>query len=226
MNRSIRIASILSLVAAAAGAQNPPPPGGAPAPGPRRETAGPPAAEMLLSRAGELELTDQQVVRLAGIARRSAARRRALTAAFDSGRTRFTQPADSVARRQFRQRMDGEMGRAEEQMRVDQRDAIAVLTPDQQAKAWNMVASRGGPGRGREMGGRGMAGRGMAGRGRVGMRPERGPRPGRPMAEPGMRREPGFGPERLQRRRGDEFAPPMRRAPVRRPDAQGVGSGE
>jgi Spy/CpxP family protein refolding chaperone len=215
MNRSIRIASMLTLIASASAiAQNPPPPGGAPAPGPgpRREMGGPPAAEMLLSNVGELDLTDQQVVRLAAIARRSAARRRALTSAMDSARTRFTQPSDSIARRQFRQRMDAEMTRTEEQMRVDQRDAIAVLTPDQQAKAWNMVANRG-RGIGRVAG----AGRGdFGGRGRAGLRP------GRPERDPGMRRE-----EMRRRIRGDEFAPRVRGRPgVRRPDEPGRESGE
>jgi hypothetical protein len=173
--------------------------------------AGPPAAEMLLSNVGELELTDQQVVRLAAIARRSAARRRSLTSVMDSARTRFTQPGDSVARRQFRQRIDAEMTRAEEQMRVDQRDAIAVLTPDQQSKAWNMVANRGGArGAGRVAGARGEFGRGRPG-----------VRPGRPQGAPGLRRE-----EMRRRVRGDEFAPRERRPSVRRPDAQGTGSGE
>jgi hypothetical protein len=201
MNRVIRNLSVLSLIVSATAGAQAPPPGGAPAPGPgpRREMAGPPAAEMLLSNVGELELTDAQVVRLAGIARRSAARRRAMTAAFDSARTR--QPGDSAARQQFRQRMEADMRRTEEQMRTDQRDAIAVLTPDQQAKAWNMVANRGAARRGPDVG------RGFGGRGRVGARP------GRPMQNPGQRRE------QIQRRmRGDEFAPPMRRGPGRRPE--------
>jgi hypothetical protein len=146
---------------------------------------------MLLSNAGALELTDAQVVRLAGIARRSEARRKALRASFDSAATRFTQPGDSVARRQFRDRMRADLDRARDQGLVDQRDAIAVLNADQQAKAWQLVSNRGRAMRG--MGMRGMRGqRGMRGmmdrrppagmRGRMGdpdhrMRPRREARP-------------------------------------------------
>ena len=153
---TIRIAVLLCFAGATAAA--------AQAPRSRRPEAGPPAAQMLLAQTGELELTDAQVVRLAAIARRSETRRRSLRAAMDSAQTRFRgQPGDSVARRQFGQRMQADMQRAEEQMRADQRDAIAVLNADQQAKAWNMVANRGermrggrGPGSvGRMRGGRG-----------------------------------------------------------------------
>lgn len=136
MRSSVRIVVLLSFAAATAAT--------AQAPMPRRPEAGPPAAEMLLSQTGELELSDAQVVRLAAIARRSEARRRALRASMDSARARFGgQPADSVARRQFEQRMQADMQRAAEQMRTELRDAIAVLTADQQAKAWNRVANRG-----------------------------------------------------------------------------------
>lgn len=165
MRSSVRFAVLLSFAAATAAM--------AQAPMSRRPEAGPPAAQMLLSQTGELELTDAQVVRLAAIARRSEARRRALHASMDSARASFGgQLADSVARRQFEQRMQLDMQRAEDQMRTDQRDAIAVLTPDQQAKAWNMVANRGS----RMRGERGMR---EMGRMRVG-RGER-MRPSRPM---------------------------------------------
>lgn len=181
---TIRIAVLLCFAAATAAV--------AQGPMPRRADAGPPAAQMLLAQTGELELTDAQVVRLAAIARRSEARRRSLRAAMDSGQARFGgQPGDSVARRQFGQRMQADLQRAQEQMRTDQRDALAVLTADQQAKAWNMVANRGA----RMRGGRGPGdmGRMRGGRGDR-MRPlrpmdrnpgfrgqERGPRAPRPM---------------------------------------------
>jgi len=115
----------------------------------------------MLAHTGELDLTDAQVVKLAAIARRSEARRRAAGAAIDSARTRFGPQsglADSSARRQFRDRMRSDFSRLRDQAQGDQRDAIAVLTSDQQARAWNMVSARG-----RGMGGRG--GRGGMGRG-------------------------------------------------------------
>ncbi|HYC50598.1 MAG TPA: Spy/CpxP family protein refolding chaperone [Gemmatimonadaceae bacterium] len=121
-----------------------------------------PAAKLLLSSTGELGLTDQQVVRLAAIARRSEARRVSMRAAMDSARIRFT-PGDTAGRRQFAARMRADAERAREQQRADQRDAIAILTPDQQAKAWEMVANRG---------------RAMRGSGVRGMRPARGMRQG------------------------------------------------
>jgi hypothetical protein len=138
MMQALRAIALLSVgVTALAAAQGP---GGGPAAPSRRA----PAAQMLLSHVGELELTDAQVVRLAAIARRSEARRRSMRLAMDSARTRFeTQPADTAARRQFRQRMEADLTRAEEQSRADQRDAIAILNADQQAKAWDLVARRG-----------------------------------------------------------------------------------
>src|SRR5829696_5067112 len=69
------------------------------------------AAQMLLAHTGELGLTDAQVVRLAGIARRAETRRASLRASMDSARQRFApgQPGDSTARRQFRLRMQADM---------------------------------------------------------------------------------------------------------------------
>jgi len=165
----IRTFALLSLAAATSMSAQVPqvPPAGAPA-----SQAGP-AAKLLLANTGELELTDAQVVRLAAIARRAEARRRSMRATLDSARTRFgpSGPADSVARRQFRDRVRSDFDRTREQARVDQRDAIAVLTPDQQARAWELVANRGrgvGPMRRGGMGRGGMQ-RGMRGMGR-GMR--------------------------------------------------------
>jgi Spy/CpxP family protein refolding chaperone len=131
-------------------------------------------AQYLLAHTGELNLTDAQVTRLAAIARRSAERRRAFRAQMDSIR-----PAqgvaggrpDSAARAQMRQRfekMQPAMQRLRDQSQTDRRDAIAILTPDQQARAWERIAAsgrmqRGGMGRGFR------PGRGMSG-GRMGMR--------------------------------------------------------
>jgi hypothetical protein len=183
--KSIRILAVLSVAAAtSAAAQGPPP-------GPRGSAPRQPAAEMLLSQTGELGLTDAQVVRLAAIARRSEARRRAMRASMDSAEGRFRQPGDSVARRQFGERMRAELPRAQEQMQADQRDAIAVLTPDQQARAWTMVSSRGQRGfrggRGFAPGERGMRRRPMGEGPRMRLREKRGPRP-QMMREPRFRR--------------------------------------
>lgn len=125
----------------------------APAPSPM---GGAPAAEMLLANTGRLQLTDAQVVRLAAIARRSEARRQTMRAAMDSARTRAQgRPADTTARRQMMQRMRTQAEQVREQQRTDMRDAIAVLNADQQARAWEMVASRGRAMRGAQQG-RGM----------------------------------------------------------------------
>jgi hypothetical protein len=144
-------------------------------------------AEFLLARTGVLELTDQQVVKLAAIARRADARLRALRTEMDSiwrrvprremgdsgSRHRMGRgPADPAQMQRFRQ--------LHEQAQTDLRDAIAALTPEQQAKAWEMVASRGrgpmGPGRMR-MGERGGPGPHFRRDGPPGSRRD-GPRPG------------------------------------------------
>ena len=157
---------VLSSGAIALGAQGPggrragPGPMGGPGamgPGAPGGPAGDPA-EFLLSRTGELRLTDAQVTRLAAIARRSADRRRSMRTQMDSARGQFTrgERPDSAARAQMRQRMESmrpAMERMREQSLADRRDAIAVLTPDQQAQAWDRIArmgqDRGGrPGRG------------------------------------------------------------------------------
>ena len=137
-------------------------------------------AQFLLAHTGELKLTDAQVTRLAAIARRSADRRRSLRAQMDS--LRPERPAggarpDSAARVRLRQRFDQmrpAMERLRDQSQADRRDAIAVLTPDQQAQAWQRIASSG---RMRRGGGfaRGGMGRGF-GPGRNGFRGGRMPR--------------------------------------------------
>lgn len=177
------------------------------APAPRPDGRGAPGAEMLLARTGELGLTDAQVTRLAAIARRSEARRASMRASRDSIRSRFgpgNPPPDSAARRQLGQRLRADADRMREQERSDRRDAIAVLTADQQARAWEIVTARG---RGHRMRGPAMRGEGMGGQGvgrgmrRPGMgtpmgprrdsgaRGEMRPRPGTPGAE-GLPRRP------------------------------------
>jgi len=108
----------------------------------------------LLSHTGELKLSDQQVTRLAGISRRAADRRAAMRRSMDSlFAARGAARGDSTRR--------GRMGpppglaangqRMHDQMHSDLRDALSVLTPDQQATAWEMLAMRGGPARGAGM---------------------------------------------------------------------------
>ena len=106
-------------------------------------------AQFLLAQTGELNLTDAQVTRLAAIARRSADRRRALRVQMDSLLTQrgpgTTRP-DSAQRARMRQsfeQMRPAMERQRDQAHADRRDAIAVLTPDQQARAWERVAASG-----------------------------------------------------------------------------------
>ena len=100
-------------------------------------------AERLLGQTGELRLTDQQVVRLAAIARRADDRRRALRTRMDS--LRVTLRADTTARRR-RFAPDAplatDLQRMRDQSRADLRDALSVLTPDQQAQAWEMRSLR------------------------------------------------------------------------------------
>jgi hypothetical protein len=177
--RLVALFSFAATMTAAAQAPGGPPSG----PDVAGRTARGQRTSFLLARTGELQLTDAQVVRLAAIARRSEARRAALRASRDSLRSRVTagQPqsdsAARIARRRMFEQARGTMERVREQERADLRDAIAVLTPDQQARAWEMVA-RGG--RGGQM--RGMRGERKRGdvRGERGMRPRR-PRPGGPV---------------------------------------------
>jgi hypothetical protein len=102
---------------------------------------GPPAAAMFLSQTGALQLTDAQVVRLAAIARRSEDRHRALRTRLDSLRPRRA-PGDSTARRERMAPPAGLFEREQEASHADLRDALSVLTADQQARAWEMMAAR------------------------------------------------------------------------------------
>jgi Spy/CpxP family protein refolding chaperone len=138
-------------------------------------------AEFFLARTGELRLTDGQVVRLAAIARRAADRRRAMRASMDSLSVR--RPAvrgdsiDRAARMREAEQMRARFQREHEQGRTELRDALAVLTPDQQATAWELVARRG-------PGARGASGARSRDR-RRGDRPRGADRPRRP--PPGQR---------------------------------------
>jgi hypothetical protein len=181
-------------------------------------------AQFLLAHTGEFSLTDAQVTRLAAIARRSAERRRSLRAQMDSlrpqQRDRGARP-DSAARAQMRQQMQQRfdqmrpaMQKLRDQAQADRRDAIAVLTPDQQALAWERIAASG---RMRRAGvGRGM-GRGF-GRRRGGF--GGGPMPGARLRGRGM--APGMGPGRMRAPNDDAGAGADRPRPrlQRRPDEQ------
>jgi hypothetical protein len=136
----------LALAAAPLAAQGPGAPMGAPGDGPMMggpppgpPMGPPPAADFLLGHTGELKLTDQQVVRLAAIARRAADRRQAARPPAPGAQ----RPSDAEM---ARMRQQHEQMR--EQDRTDLRDALAVLTADQQARAWEMMADHRGPGGG------------------------------------------------------------------------------
>ena len=128
MLRAVALATALPLAAPAAGAQMP---------------GRGPAVTFLLSHTGQLQLSDQEVVKLAAIARRAADRHKAMRASFDSLRMQFRGRGDSGMRHregpptQLRATMEKER----EANHTDLRDALAVLTPDQQATAWELVSS-------------------------------------------------------------------------------------
>ena len=127
-------------------------------------------ASMLLSHTGELKLTDAQVTRLAAIARRTADRRQSMRASMDSMRP----VRDSATRRAGpTPAARAMMERLRDQGHTDLRDALSVLTADQQATAWETMAQRGGP--------PGQMGGGM--RGRMSMR-QRMPMPLQPRSAP------------------------------------------
>ncbi len=153
----------LVLVAAPLGAQAPM----RPMPAGPAEGGAMAGASFLLARVGELQLTDAQVVRLAAVARREAAQRRAMMANMDSlRRTAMATRRDSAIprRREVPPQLESRLNEAREQRQANLRDAIAVLTPDQQAQAWQMIGRGGMRGgmRERMMGDRVPQGRGMA----------------------------------------------------------------
>jgi hypothetical protein len=103
-------------------------------------------ADFLLGHTGELKLTDQQVVRLAAIARRAHDRTEGMHHNMMAQHMGAGAGEPSAA---DMQRMQAAMEEMHTQMRADLRDALAVLTPDQQAIAWEMAAHHegmGGPG--------------------------------------------------------------------------------
>ena len=107
------------------------------------------AASMFLGCTGELQLTDSQVTRLAAIARRAQARQTAMRARMDSAMVAMRSSDGSSMPR------DGAMGEmmmtmmrmpmptdAERKAQhEDDREAFAVLTPDQLATAWETMAA-------------------------------------------------------------------------------------
>jgi hypothetical protein len=169
MSHALVVAGLLAGGTSAGHAQA----GGAPpvAGGPMGMAGRPPmSAGALLARTGPLQLTDAQVVRLAAIARREEDRRRRLRASMDSLRASFRAGGrDSLGRGRP---MTGPTGGSQPQlaaiqrerdaMHADLRDALAVLTVDQQALLWE----NGGAGRRAPMGGPGSGARGGNFRGR------------------------------------------------------------
>lgn len=124
-------------------------------------------AEFLLAHAGELQLTDQQVVRLAQIARRTAERRQAMRERMAAAapvramrgpgmrgqamRGQAAQPADSATRAARMQQMQARrdslrtaMQQRRDEVRADLQAALDVLTPEQRARAFELVSRRGG----------------------------------------------------------------------------------
>lgn len=110
-------------------------------------------ASMLLAHTGEFKLSDAQVTRLAAIARRASDRQRTMRASMDSLRASMAPPANAAPGTQSRMGASPAMRtmaeRMQEQQHADLRDALAVLTPDQQAQGWEMMMARQG---GRAMG--------------------------------------------------------------------------
>jgi hypothetical protein len=103
-------------------------------------------ASFLLAHTGELKLSDQQVTRLAAIARRSADRRQTAMRSMDSAMARGPQRRDSAGRGRFAPspELRATAERLRDQRHADLREALGVLTPDQQATAWELSAMRGG----------------------------------------------------------------------------------
>lgn len=115
-----------------------------------RHPAGGNVASMLLAQTAALKLTDQQVTRLAALARSADAQQKAMHAEMDSThRAMMSGMRPGAPMPQVTPAMEARMKAAHDQMHANVRDALAVLTPDQLATAWEM---RGGAGM-RPMGG-------------------------------------------------------------------------
>ena len=99
-------------------------------------------ASMFLAHSAELKLTDQQLSKLAAIARHTEERHKMMRASMDSlMRANRPQPGSSALaepRSLVSDPTRATMDRIHEQEHVDLRDALAVLTIDQQADAWMM----------------------------------------------------------------------------------------
>ena len=92
----------------------------------------------LLAHIAELKLSDQQVTRLAAIARRAGDRRQAAMRTMDSLVTRRPRPDSAGRPAGPPPAMRAEAERIREQRHSDLREALGVLTPDQQARAWEI----------------------------------------------------------------------------------------
>ena len=160
-----RLALLLALALAPALQAQTPEPGPGPRPNPGRGEGGPPPfargpafgpgmrgpdmrgpdgapgdiGSFLLAHTADLKLSDQQVTRLAAIARRSADRRQAAMRSMDSLATRRFRN-DSAGRGPGGPppAMRAEADRFRQLRHADLREALAVLTPDQQASAWEI----------------------------------------------------------------------------------------
>lgn len=114
--------------------------------GPGDMRGGPPGqlASHLLAHVAELKLSDQQVTKLAAVARRTDEGHRAMRTTLDSLARLASPPAPGIPPR-APNAMRAAMERAREMERGDVRDALAVLTIEQQADAWMMRGQMGGP---------------------------------------------------------------------------------
>jgi len=108
-----------------------------------RDGPGPDPAGMLLAATGHLHLTDAQVVRLAAIARRAEERHTAMRTRMEAAHDAAPGQRQGPSEAQM-QAMHQQMEQLHQQAQADLRDALAVLTPDQQAMAFEMVAHHGG----------------------------------------------------------------------------------
>lgn len=109
-------------------------------------------ASFFLAHTGDLKLTDAQVTRLAAIARRAGERRSAMRTRADSLRATNRPPtpdANALPGTGRPPRPAGppmpnvaEVQRSRERSHAELRDAIAVLTADQQATVWEMMRGR------------------------------------------------------------------------------------
>lgn len=116
-------------------------------------------ASMLLGQTAALKLSDQQVTRLAALARSAEAQQSAMRAQMDSThRAMRAQMRSGGGMPAMPADMEARMKAMHDQMHANVRDALAVLTPDQLATAWEEMHGMGGMG---PMGGMHMMMRGM-----------------------------------------------------------------